>query len=160
MNAHDRGIKAVERVREVRERDSRVGLLQALETVRVREAQLARLRRALDEAAQAGAASLDEYAAHRDRLAAMAHGVHAAEQRLDSARTVAGEAQTRWQGDKARLRAIRHLLQERAAQRAEDARRAEVREVDDIVGRLHFRAQAAQAERSDRSAARAVQEAS
>ncbi len=150
-NDHDRGIKAVERVREVRERDSRVGLLQALETVRVREAQLARLHRALDEAAQAGAASLDEYAAHRDRLAAMAQGVHAAEQRLESARTVAAEAHTRWQGDKARLRAIKHLLQERAAQRAEDARRAEIRETDDIVGRLHFRAQAAQADRAARA---------
>ena len=60
-----------------------------------------------------------------------------AEQRLADARTVATEAHARWQADKAGIKAIEHLLEQRASHRAEEAARAEVREVDDIVGGRH-----------------------
>ena len=52
-------------------------------------------------------------------------------------RTVATEAHHRWQADKAGIKAIEHLLEQRALRRAEEAARAEVREIDDVVGRLH-----------------------
>ena len=138
-NEQDRGMRAVARVREVRERDSRVGLLQALTNVRTREDQLTELRTALDQASVRDADTLDAFVVSRHLLAAMAVAVREAEQRLDASRTVAVEAHHRWQADKARVRAIEHLLEERALRRAEEADRAEVRETDDIVGRLHAR---------------------
>jgi flagellar biosynthesis chaperone FliJ len=141
MSRHtkDRGMHAVARVREVRERDSRVGLLQALTSVRAREEQLAELQVALEQASVRDADTLDAFVVSRHLLASMAVAVREAEQRLDASRTVAVEAHHRWQADKARVRAIEHLLEERALRRAEEAARAEVRESDDIVGRLHAR---------------------
>ncbi len=135
----DRGMRAVARVREVRERDSRVGLLHAMGTVRTREAELLDLQQALETASGREATSLDDFVVSRQLLAAMAVAVREAEQRLDASRIVATEAHSRWQADKSRVRAIEHLLEERALRRAEDARRADQREVDDVIGRLHSR---------------------
>ena len=137
MTKHDRGMHAVHRVREVRERDSRIGLLHALTTVRDREARLEELRNALEQAVIRDADNLDDFVVSRHLLATMAVAVGEAEQRLSSARTVATEAHHRWQVDKAGIKAIEHLLEQRAVHRAEEAARAEVREVDDVVGRLH-----------------------
>ena len=134
---HDRGMRAVRRVREVRERDSRIGLLHALGAVRDREAQLEELRNALEQAVVRDASTLDEFVVSRQLLASMAVAIGEAENRLAAARTVATEAHHRWQVDKAGIKAIEHLLAQRAAQRAEEAARAEVRETDDVVGRLH-----------------------
>jgi flagellar biosynthesis chaperone FliJ len=130
-------MKAVRRVREVREQDSRIGLLHALTTVRDREAHLEELRNALQQAVTRDADTLDDFVVSRHLLTMMAVAVGEAEQRLIAARTVATEAHTRWQADKAGIKAIEHLLEQRAAQRAEEAARAELREVDDVVGRLH-----------------------
>jgi flagellar biosynthesis chaperone FliJ len=135
-------MKAVRRVREVRERDSRVGLLHALTAVRDREAHLEELRNALQQAVTRSASTLDEFVVSRQLLATMAIAIGEAEHRLDAARTVAAEAHRRWQADKAGMKAIEHLLDARAQQRADEAARAEVREVDDVVGRLHAAATA------------------
>lgn len=136
----DRGMRAVARVRAVRERDSRIGLLQALTSVRLREQELETLRSALEEAGRRAQGDLDAFVVSRRLLAGMAAGVREAEHRLEGSRTVAAEAHARWQADKARVRAIEQLLERRATRRAEDQARAEVREVDDIVGRLQARA--------------------
>ncbi len=135
----DRGMKAVARVREVRERDSRIGLLQAMATLREREDRLAELQRALAEAQEPQAGTADDFVVARSLLTSMAVSVREAERGVETARTVATDAQARWQSDKARLRAIRHLIKERALQRADAARRAEIRDIDDIVGSLHAR---------------------
>ena len=134
---HDKGMKAVRRVREVRERDSRIGLLHALTTVRDREAQLEELRAALDQAVKRDADTLDQFVVSRQLLATMAAAVRDAEQRLSGARTLATAAHHRWQDDKAGLKAIEHLLEQRAQARAAQHARDEVRELDDVVGRLH-----------------------
>ena len=134
---HDRGMRAVHRVREVRERDSRIGLLHALTAVRDRESRLEELRNALEQAVTRDADTLDDFVVSRHLLAMMAVAVGEAEERLLSARTVATEAHHRWQHDKAGIKAIEHLLEQRALHRAEEAARDEVREVDDVVGRLH-----------------------
>ena len=133
----DRGLKAVARVREVREQDSRIGLVQALAAVTEREAQLARLQAALAAADTEGPAGMGDYVASRQLLAAAAREVHDAEARLRASRTVATDAQGRWQADKARLRAIEHLLEQRAEKRAAIAAQVEAREADDISSRLH-----------------------
>ena len=137
--SHDRGLRAVARVREVRERDSRLGLLHALGRVRDQEAHVEALAAALDAAASRSFAPLPEFTAARSMLRAMAEALHAAEHAPESRRLVALDAHPRWQADKAAVRAIEHLLDERARQRAEEAARAETREIDDIVARLHLR---------------------
>ena len=138
-NHHDRGLHAVARVREVRERDSRLGLLHALGRVRDQESHVEALGRALDEAASRSFDTLTEFTASRGMLQAMARALTSAEHDLESRRVVALQAHTRWQTDKAAVRAIEHLLDERARIRAEEAARAENREIDDIVSRLHLR---------------------
>ena len=136
---HDRGLRAVARVREVRERDSRVGLLHALGRVRDHEARVESLGHALDEAASRSFATLTEFTDSRRMLRAMAEALTLAEHALESSRVVALQAHSRWQSDKAACNAIEHLLDERARVRAEEAVRAENREIDDIVSRLHLR---------------------
>ncbi len=138
-NHHDRGLRAVARVREVRERDSRLGLLHALGRVRDHEARVDRLGRALDEAAARSFATLTEFTDSRTMLRAMAEALTSAQHDLESSQVVALQAHTRWQSDKAAVRAIEHLLDERARARLEEATRAENREIDDIVSRLHLR---------------------
>ena len=130
----DRGLHAVARVREVRERDSRAGLLQALSNLRTREAELAEREQALAAASQRSFGSLGAYAVGRQFLDATAHAVLEAQRRLTASTTVATEARHRWQADKTRVRAIEHLLEVRAERARAEALRAEAREIDDIVG--------------------------
>jgi flagellar protein FliJ len=130
----DRGLHAVARVRAVRERDSRAGLMQALRNVSTREAELAERRQALATASARPSGALGELAITRQFLEATAHAVVEAERRLAASATVATEARHRWQADKTRVRAIEQLLEARAERARADAQRAEARETDDIVG--------------------------
>jgi len=130
----DRGLHAVARVRSVRERDSRAGLLQALTNLRRREAELAEREEALAQASVQTYGSLAEFAATRPFLEATAHAVLEAQRRLTASTTVATEARSRWQADKTRVRAIEQLLEARAERARADAVRAEARETDDLVG--------------------------
>ncbi len=130
----DRGLQAVARVRSVRERDSRAGLLQALTNLRSREAELAARQAALAEATARSYDSMAELVAARPFLEATAQAVLEAQRRLTAGTTVAAEARSRWQADKTRVRAIEHLLEVRADRARAEALRAEARETDDIVG--------------------------
>ena len=130
----DRGLQAVARVRAVRERDSRAGLLQALTNLRTREAELAQRQEALAEASARSYESLADFAAARPFLEATAQAVVEAQRRLTAGTTVATEARSRWQADKTRVRAIEQLLEARAERARAAAIRAEARETDDLVG--------------------------
>ena len=133
-SGRDRGLHAVARVREVRERDSRAGLLQAQANVRTREAELARREQALAEASTRSFDTIGDFVVGRQFLRATADAVLEAQRRLAASTTVATEARGRWQADKTRVRAIEHLLEVRAERARAEALRAEAREVDDIVG--------------------------
>ncbi len=130
----DRGLRAVARVREVRERDSRAGLLQALANVATREAELADRRQALADASARSFETLAAFTVGRQFLDTTAQAVVEAQRRLTASTTVATEARSRWQTDKTRARAIEHLLEVRAERARAEALRAEAREIDDIVG--------------------------
>lgn len=139
---HDRGLRTVARVREVRERDSRIGLVAALATVRERETALRLREDALAAAAAAPATTMADYVLTRNSLNAMALGVREAGRSVEAGRTVAVDAHARWTHDRSRLEAVTRLLERRAERRREELARAEVRELDDIVGRLWTRSQA------------------
>jgi len=133
----DRGMRAVLRVRGVRERESRIRLVHALDAVRHHENEVARHQHALALAVRPTEGTVADFVSARNLLAGMAAAIKEAEQQLAASRAAAAEAHQRWQADKAQVRAVELLLEERAARRADERRRAEVREVDDVVSALH-----------------------
>ena len=132
----DAGMRAVARVRGVREQDSRLGLrraatdeLEAVRRVAAVEEQLATTT-AFD-------GDLAAFLAVRATGQALAHEAQLAKQAAASAGIVTTAAREHWQRDKTRLSAVELLLERRAeARRAERARR-EAAEVDDIVAARH-----------------------
>jgi flagellar FliJ protein len=135
----DRPLRAVERVREVRERDSLLGLQRARESSE-------RLRRTADAslAAVGGHATFtegtgQEYVAVRLLLGALAHQHEDDAERARTGLVVAEEAARRWQHDRARLRAVELLLERRAARRRAEQDRRDAAEADDLATQAWLR---------------------
>src|SRR4051794_23654363 len=121
LREQDRGLRAVARVREVRERDSRLGLVRAAEEHR------ARLREAeeLDESVRGYATGTEadgrpatDWAARRGSLVVLTAAASAARDGAAAAAVLRTAAEEFWRRDRTRLRAVGHLLDVR-----EDARR-------------------------------------
>lgn len=140
----ERGLRAVARVRGVRERDSKLGLQQAARAVDERVRDLETRIRALDAAPRFAAGSAGDLVVSRAALAAMAREASAASDRVEAGRAIAVEALGRWQHDRSRLRAVELLADRRAARRREERRKADQRDLDDIAGRMWLRARADQ----------------
>lgn len=139
---HDRGLRAVARVREVRERDSRIGLQGALAEQRARDAAAGRLVAQLAvHATDAGAVLTDgaTYVAQRTMLQAIAGAVSVARSEAESAAVVSAAATAHWQTDHSRLAAVTGLLEARAVLRRAEAARDEAKEQDDAAGRQWLR---------------------
>lgn len=132
---HDAGLRAVARIRDVQQRDSR------LEVVEARRAQ-ARSVAALDELcamltspmAVDGPAS--GFATGRTALLGLVEPIARARTEVAAADARTVDALARWNVARSRLAAVEGLLERRAAARAAEARRVEARELDDIAGRL------------------------
>lgn len=129
----DAGMRAVARVRGVREQDSRLGLARAAADERA-------ARRRLDAAgarlAATGASVPSDpasFGAARHAVAALAADVTASRAALASATTVAALAREHWQRDRTRLSAVELLLERRAERRLAERLRRERVEVDDLV---------------------------
>ncbi|MGA8257248.1 MAG: flagellar FliJ family protein [Nocardioides sp.] len=135
---HDRGLRAVARVREVRERDSRIGLQQALHEERTAGDQVARIDAALaahrDPEGAAG-----HFVAVREMLVGQHEVIRAARDQLAAAQVVALDAGARWRSDRSRLDAVESLLARRAAERLAERLRREVVELDDIAAQRWLR---------------------
>ena len=129
----DAGMRAVARVRGVREQDSRLGLARAAaderEAVRRRDAVVALL------AATPGPRDADpaSYGAARHVAAAVAADVTASRAALTSATTLTAMAREHWQLDRTRLSAVELLLERREERRRAERQRRERVEVDDLV---------------------------
>lgn len=142
--AHDPGLHAVARVREVRERDSRLGLQQALTLTQERERAAAAAQHDLTARAAFTHGPTPTYLASRHALAAMAARAQELAGLAAASRTSTEEARRRWQQDRTRLRAVESLLERRAEERRVEADRRESRELDDVAGRLWLRGRARQ----------------
>ena len=127
------GMRAVERVRGVREQDSRTGLQQALAEQRLHEARVAELRGRLESGSVFDSGPAGSFLALRASLDALSAAVRSAEFDVAASRTVSEAAYAQWALDRARLAAVEALIERRAAAtRAEAARRA-ARELDEIA---------------------------
>lgn len=138
-HAADAGMRAVARVRGVRESDSRVGLQTALRESRSAQTTVDTLRGQIEEASGFATGSAAEFLALRTSLTALGEVLLTAEGHRDEARTISEAAYARWQQDKARLSAIEMLLERRAADRRAERDRAEARELDDIAAQRWLR---------------------
>jgi flagellar export protein FliJ len=130
--SQDAGLRAVARVRAVREQDSRFGLQQAVREQRQHEHEAIELRGRLEHSGAFAAGATGSYLALRASLAAVGAALRAAEAQAASSRTISEAAYGRWQQDKARLSAVELLLDRRAAERRADTLRREARELDEL----------------------------
>lgn len=137
----DRGLRAVRRVREVRENDSRFGLSVALASVRDRDAEVQRARARLETAEEFALGSVADFRSHVDRLSGLVALESVATTRAQASRTVAAEAQRRWQQDRRQVRVVDLLLERRALARAEERARREQAQLDDLASQGWLRAQ-------------------
>lgn len=140
----DRGLAAVARVREVREHDSRLGLVEALRDLRAREAQVVGLEDSLRRHSDFVSGDAATFVALRASLDALRESLVAERARLSVAQTVAMDADARWQADRSRLGAVEGLLERRAAERRVERRRAEDRDLDEVASQGWLRRSQAQ----------------
>jgi flagellar protein FliJ len=141
----DRGLHAVGRVREVRERDSRLGLRSAILEHQALEDRAA----ALDDVVRSHAAgttttavatvAATDWTSQRAALVAVAAVARQARAESDAARVRRTAADEHWRLDRTRLRAVELLLERRAEERRAEAQRVAERELDDIGGQLWLR---------------------
>lgn len=130
----DAGLRAVARVRQVREEDSRIGLQQARAEEAARAAAVAELQRQLIARKVSGVLDAGAFVAHQSWLAALGEALVEARAEAAAATTVADAATEHWRSDRTRLEAMEMLLERRLAERREDAARARARELDDVAG--------------------------
>jgi flagellar export protein FliJ len=129
----DRGLRAVARVRGVREHDSRLGLQLALAEQSSLEERVASLTDQL--AALPGAASGTPAEVLIFRAGTAALGAHLRDARDEAAshHAVVEGARARWHADKAQLSAVENLLERRAARRRVERAKVETKELDDLA---------------------------
>jgi flagellar FliJ protein len=132
-NHPDAGMLAVARVRSVRERDSRIGLQQAIDEQRRQERYLAHLGDRLDQALKFDGGSVATFLSVRAGYQALTHEIGTATAGLQSARHITESARDHWRRDKTRLAAVELLLERRAAERRAERRRLEGRDLDDLA---------------------------
>jgi flagellar export protein FliJ len=139
MTRHDAGLRAVERVRAVRERDSRLGLQQALAELADRETAELCLRDRIGRGSAVAVATTGDFVAQRTALLAMGTQLVDLGRETGAARLLRAVAEERWQQDRARLRAVEMLLERRASERRTEAARREARELDDLAAQRWLR---------------------
>jgi len=135
----DRGLDAVRRVREARERDSRIGLQQALGSAQDRETEALAARGRLSAVTSFGSGAVDDFRAHALRGRALAEdAAHKAERARRSA-AVADEARRHWARDRQALRMVELLLERRADERRAERARRESADLDDLATQAWLR---------------------
>ena len=140
-NRPDPGLRAVARVRAVRERDSRLGLTQALTEEQQGAARVEQLQEKLQSTPPAPSGEVTAFLRAAADRAARAAAVSSARADLESARVVAMSARERWLADQQRLAAVETLLERRAQERALEQRRADDKAQDETGGNVWRRNQ-------------------
>ncbi|KRF37459.1 flagellar FliJ family protein [Nocardioides sp. Soil805] len=138
--AADAGMRAVARVRGVRELDSRLGLARAAADEREAARRLAAVQDRL--VASAVPETSDPVSFALGRLAASGVATELADSRraLAAAGNLTAAARDHWQRDSTRLSAVELLLERRQEQRRAERLRRETAEVDDLVAARWLRA--------------------
>jgi flagellar protein FliJ len=136
---HDPGLRAVARVRGVRERDSRIGLQQAIVATEQREDEAAAAQDRLQREPAFVRGTTADFHLQRTALAALAVQARRSLELAEASRANTEEARRRWRSDRSRQRAVESLLERRAEARRHEATRRENHELDDIAARMWLR---------------------
>lgn len=136
---HDRGLHAVSRVRDVRERDSRLGLQQALREQAALQARVTELEETMRVHGSFVAGDMSQFVALRQSLDMLREAVGEARHEAEAADVITASARAHWLHDKTRLSAVEGLLERRADERRTEAQAKETHELDDVAGRLWLR---------------------
>ncbi|WGL51956.1 flagellar FliJ family protein [Nocardioides sp. BP30] len=132
-SAADRGLRAVARVRGVREHDSRLGLQLALAEQQALEERVSTLHDRLAALPGDGARTPAELLVLRSGASALGAHLRDARDEATSHHAVVEGARDRWHADKAQLSAVENLLERRAARRRAERAKAEAKELDDLA---------------------------
>ena len=129
---HDAGLRAVARVRAIRERDSLLGLQASLaEEQQAQERVVGLEGRLASWSAPEGTTSA--FLAARASGLALAQEARLARTAARTAHTLTLASQDHWRRDKTRLSAVERLLERRAAERRAESARREARESDELA---------------------------
>lgn len=131
---NQRALQAVRRVREVRERDSLIGLQRARTTHLERQAAAQAAQERLDGAPGFDRGTPADFVGHRALLTGLAEARSATQTRLQRSQTLTDEAQRRWQQDRNARRAVELLLERREEERRVERDRREASTLDDLAG--------------------------
>lgn len=131
--AAERGLAAVRRVREARERDSRIGLQQALAATRRHEAEATASRERLAAVPGFGDGTAEEFRGYTLLVRALAESVAETQEAVRRSTTVAEEARRRWGLDRQAVRTVELLLERRAEERRRELARREGADLDELA---------------------------
>ncbi|GAA1436039.1 hypothetical protein GCM10009641_33770 [Mycobacterium cookii] len=137
----DAGMRAVARVRGVREQDSRLGLAQASADLHEAVRRLDSFAARLVETHDPEVADPASFAAARAVAAGAALDVSTSRAALASSTMLHLAAREHWQRDRTRVAAVELLLERRAERRRAERLRRERVEVDDLVAARWLRAE-------------------
>jgi flagellar FliJ protein len=129
----DAGLRAVARVRGVRERDSRHGLTTAIHEHAAVESGVRALERQLEAQPTFVAGPAVTYLADRTHALAVGQALVGRREDLRVSASVMAVATAHWRSDRARLEAVSMLLERRAEERRAERARAEAAELDDAA---------------------------
>lgn len=130
---HDAGLRAVERVRGVRERDSRHGLTTAINEHAAVESGVRSLERQLESQPTFVAGPAATYLVDRTHALAIGQALIGRREDLRVSASVKDAATVHWRSDRSRLEAVSMLLERRAEQRRAERARAEAAQLDDAA---------------------------
>lgn len=129
----DRALTAVRRLREARERDSRIGLQQALAANRLREEEAESSRARLESAPSFHSGTAEEYRVYTLLVRALADDVAEKQEQARRSGTVADEARRRWGLDRQAVRTVELLIERRTEERRAELARREAAELDELA---------------------------
>jgi flagellar biosynthesis chaperone FliJ len=133
---HDPHLRVVARVRGIRERDSRLGLVAALAEESAAEARIASLQAQLDAVAAHESGTLASFTVRQHTVTALTEALVSARADRITAHHVALASRDKWRAERTRLAAVESLLARRSEARLVERRRRESRELDAVAEEL------------------------
>lgn len=132
----DSHLRVVARVRSVRERDSRIGLVTALTEERAAAARVDTLKEGLTSVPPHTVGDLASFSYRQHQVDSIGQALMAARSAQQAAAVVAVSARQHWESDRTRLAAVEALIERREAARRRELQRREARDMDEVAGEL------------------------
>ena len=133
---NDSHLRVVARVRSVRERDSRIGLVTALTEERAAAARVDTLKEGLTSVPPHTVGDLASFSYRQHQVDSIGQALTAARTAQQAAAVVAVSARQHWESDRTRLAAVEALIERREAARRRELQRREARDMDEVAGEL------------------------